>query len=825
MTGTNSGQQQQKVVNLHSYGQDQHGIAQGEAKRLLSECRDRVAEYLSGAVAATMEQIDDTLFERADKATSDIEQRIYFDAMREVRLRRSSVESKCRTLFQERFVALVRVKPRASGHSAAEADGGSQLSLLAHDDLEESLAATNMATKVRNLCHQELFELEKRLLLLLRREEMKNEDNPLGPETICSTFRDACGEVQVDVKAKLIVLKLFDKLAIPGMATLYRELNQFLVKNRVLPVIRHQVRRSAYRRPPAANSLAAPAGESGLDLPLFGPAGQIDPHSALHQLVGAGAPVAGTLPVGLATPGDVAGLTASAMEAVMGTLSAMQWGDRNAQFEGMPDPALVAQGTVNILRDIKAVPGLQPLVNADSVTIDIVALIFDHILDNRDVEPALKALIGRLQIPVLKVAILDKSFFTSRQHPARRLLDELARAAKGWDEREPRGDGSLYGEVEGIVETVIRDFADDVALFEEMTERLTAFLATEQSRAERYEARTTKALEGEERVMMAKVIVRDEIDRRVNKQQPPAPVAAFLGEHWFTVMLLYFLREGDEGSGWRRSQELMDTLLWSVQPKHTDRERQRLIGALGWLLEGLQEGMEMASVPELRRQGFLAELKSCHSRALREGRANQPAYEVAVQRQQAEARRTSRQALGAYLGEIEEQLPMETSPTDEVSMEDVLQYADFTEPCDSAEQDEQSPEVRRARYQELMESLRAEHEQMEVEEITIGEPGPEAECDDEHSELVARLQKGTWVEFTAQDGATVRGKLSWISPITGTYLFTNRQGVKVADRTSKGLALEFRRGSAKIIETQSLLDQALSSLLNKDSAQTLSPPS
>ena len=37
-----------------------------------------------------------------------------------------------------------------------------------------------------------------------------------------------------------------------------------------------------------------------------------------------------------------------------------------------------------------------------------------------------EALLGRLQIPTLKVALLDKSFFSSKSHPARRLLDDVA---------------------------------------------------------------------------------------------------------------------------------------------------------------------------------------------------------------------------------------------------------------------------------------------------------------------------------------------------------------------------------------------------------------
>lgn len=800
-----------KVVNLQSYERERGGIGSAEAKRVLTECRDRISEYLAGAVSATFDKVDDTLFERADKAVSDNEQTIYFDAMREIRRRRSEIEKRTRQLFLERFAEVLKRKPGDATTSSRAGDSGLSLSLIEHEDLEESLAASSMASKVRSTCHRELFELEKRLQLILRRKELKNEDNPIGPEVICGAFRDACHDIDVDVKAKLIVLKLFDKLAIPGLQALYQAINQYLIKNKILPTISHQVKRPAYQRPPMAPVPPQTSDLSGAYEQPGYTSGEINLYQALHHYVTGGAPgVSGGAPMSGGVP-----LAPAVLGPVVDALTAMQHGLGITNGGDATDGGQLAGGTVNVLREIKTAPGLQPLVSADGVTIDIVALIFDHILDNADVPPAMKALIGRLQIPVLKVAIIDKTFFASRNHPARRLLDTLARAATGWQESESRSEGSLYSEVESSVETVLREFNDDITLFAELADHLSDFIDNELNRAERVEERSAKALEGEERVMMAKVIVRDEIDRRVNKQSPPEPVTAFLRDHWYTVLLLYFLREGEEGNNWRRCVELMDTLLWSVQPKRTDRERQRLVGALGWLLEGLQEGMAMASTPEALRHAFLADLKQCHSQALSEGRSQQAQFEADNRQKELEAQRINLTGIEAYKQDIASVVP-DLAEIPELTEEEVMDYVDFSDPKQEANPEAQAEE-RRQRYEELVENLRENQEQVEIEEITIGNPSPEPEpdSDDHYTAMVAELQKGTWVEFTRADGTTVRGKLSWTSPLTGTYLFTNRQGLKVEDRTKRGLALEFRRGTAKLIEEKSLLDQALSNILGK----------
>ena len=53
------------------------------------------------------------------------------------------------------------------------------------------------------------------------------------------------------------------------------------------------------------------------------------------------------------------------------------------------------------------------------------------------------------------------------------------------------------------------------------------------------------------------------------------------------------------------------------------------------------------------------------------------------------------------------------------------------------------------------------------------------------------------------------------SSVTGAYLFTDRQGLKVADSTMHGLAVEFRRGSAVVIDDVPLFDRAVSSLMER----------
>src|SRR5690606_27799687 len=67
----------------------------------------------------------------------------------------------------------------------------------------------------------------------------------------------------------------------------------------------------------------------------------------------------------------------------------------------------------------------------DDEVINLVNMLFEFILQDRNLAAPMKNLISRLQIPIVKVALLDKTFFTKGGHAARRLLNDMATAALG----------------------------------------------------------------------------------------------------------------------------------------------------------------------------------------------------------------------------------------------------------------------------------------------------------------------------------------------------------------------------------------------------------
>src|SRR5213075_738050 len=185
------------------------------------------------------------------------------------------------------------------------------------------------------------------------------------------------------------------------------ELNKHLVEQQILPDIRAVAPR-AQPAPQRTKPKSAPAA------PTLAPASvsDADIFRVLAQILGQAGGIAGGAPVALP----------QAPQAFVAELTRMH-------RDGGPLITAADEILVNVVKGLKAGPHGGSLGSVDAMTIDIVAMLFDYIFDDRHIPASVKAVLGRLQIPVLKVALLDKAFFSSKAHPARRLLDRLSEAA------------------------------------------------------------------------------------------------------------------------------------------------------------------------------------------------------------------------------------------------------------------------------------------------------------------------------------------------------------------------------------------------------------
>ena len=161
----------------------------------------------------------------------------------------------------------------------------------------------------------------------------------------------------------------------------------------------------------------------------------------------------------VAAPGQGGSGSAAVMPAdagVLHELTLLQRGEPKAAHEQSAelDAASLRAGNVNVLRELRSSEFANQMNVVDVMTLDVVTMLFDFILDDKNIPDSMKALIGRLQIPVLKVAMIDNSVFSKKAHPVRRLLRRPIREAIR-DKREV--DVAMHAYPTGVLATLTRD--------------------------------------------------------------------------------------------------------------------------------------------------------------------------------------------------------------------------------------------------------------------------------------------------------------------------------------------------------------------------------
>ncbi|MEJ2345401.1 MAG: DUF1631 domain-containing protein [Gammaproteobacteria bacterium] len=793
----------------------------GRPRELMRKVEDAAGRQLKQLVRGMLDKADDALFDLANRADSNAAQQLYFDAMRDIRLKRGSIEhgmaENTRRFFDDFAAGQPLAREWSADDEALDADG---LALVEVDDMEELIAIRNMVAKAERASHHELYDLTVRLAEVTKRRDLKEDQHPLSPSAIVHAFGDTVQPLDLDMQVKLIIYKLFDKYVMSGVQALHKELNAVLVKEGVLPKIRRSVKNNGgtgYRRP-------APRQAFDDQMPL----GEDDPNGVVPHVGGAyGGAYGGGLMAG-GSPVVFGGMPITDAS-LLGALSSMQG---YVVENGYPDGMSPEEIGVQVLNVSRAVRGGR-VDGADEKTISMVSMIFDYILEDRSVPDAVKALIARLQIPVLKVALLDREFFSHKKHPARRLLNEMARASIGWAEDKSRDGDSLVEVIGSIVDRVLGDFEDDPDIFAELLEQFESYLEAEEERVRVFEERTRKTTEGKERVEFAKQRTEAWIEMWTSRDNLPDFIVDFLRTTWKNTLLITMHRYGEDSRQWAGHIKTVNNLLWSITPKKTAKGGRLLVEMIPGIVADVRKGMELASVhPETIRR-FFTDLAKLHAKTVNGGIERDFDDLPAVSTGSGDGQPAGDEHIPTLFDvpAIDEVLASSTRSGDpDFDQADDVEQLILNVQTQLAREHDGAPATQGSGADEQAMHLRSDVEGLlgdadEIEEIVLQAPGAsvtdrsETTHQDEFTALAEGLEVGGWVQFTDEHDNTVRAKLSWKSPLTSCCLFVNRKGLKVAEKSVAGFAAELRAGRARILDQVPVLDRAINALMDKGAEQ------
>ncbi|KOR39422.1 thymidine phosphorylase [Xanthomonas oryzae] len=580
----------------------------GRDQRLLEQAHDVFVPALAQVFAAAVAHFDDVLFDRAESAGTS--QLLFLDGMRELRRKREEVASQFRQQLEDGWQALVLGTPLSAEVVLAGDMGTGPLSLVPEHVLESRLAVRNLATVLLRDFKPVLARVDRRLGWIAGGLELMADTNPIGPEHLGVAIHEAFATCDLVPEVRLLLIKLCERDLAEPIGRLYVRLDETLAKAGVMPEMSQ-----AKRAPPRgdtpeerAQAQAQGSAEMGGDeqgdqyAPAWsnrfldrwahsrgrmqaatqrghaddGSAGGMDGETdhpggsqgmlleALHELlqqtrsVRDTAASAATVAVGQQRP-----LSQREMMSVLSLLQATPSATLQAAI-GDDDESLAQRLKNEVLSSATRLgvdPAMAKLDPMDEDAIDLVGMLFDVMLDERDLENRSREMIGRLVVPFVKVALLDRRMFVQKTHPARRLLNALAEACEG-NNGDSAAERVLMGKVEEIVDRLVAEFNENLAIFLTLEEEFRDFLSQHRRRVEIAERRATETQRGQEKLELARSRALSELEQRVPEDAGlPKAVEDFLRQPWLHHMTMAILRDGDEGPGTIEALAVADGVL------------------------------------------------------------------------------------------------------------------------------------------------------------------------------------------------------------------------------------------------------------------------
>lgn len=426
-----------------------------------------------------------------------------------------------------------------------------------------------------------------RLCALFGMPAARKIDAPLSEKQLAEYLKAALAGVELPTKIRFMLFRNFETALLSALPELLDETNEPMVKHGILPHLQslrtsrasgpavervvHTERAAVppqnaataqhYRHFDDAPEIGEGATEQALFRELCSHLHSWRPQHGYYQDPAmAGAPANGSSRRKLQKNETIALL--SSMQRILPEAVALALTNNELSLSAMLKSAMLGN-----TRKIGLAPDVVEINQDDEDAVDLVGMLFDVLMTERDFQEEAKSLMSRLIVPYAKAAVLDRRLFLTKAHPARKLLNALAEAVEG-----NQGDGAqerdLLNRAEVTVDRLVAGFNEDIAIFETLEVEMRSYLDQHQRRIELAEKRAKEAQRGQERLENARMLAARELQQRSLNSGLPVSVSEFFSRYWTHHLSMIALREGEDSQSWSLALQLADDILamLSTQP-------------------------------------------------------------------------------------------------------------------------------------------------------------------------------------------------------------------------------------------------------------------
>lgn len=538
-----------------------------EREKIVFKSHQAILKWARSHVSHYLNQLLEKLFVLADQADNNNSQTRFFQIRDEIKKQRHNIEQ---AFIDHLTGALNNYQQQKStcNDINQSRDQSEQLALVDEQKLEQSLAISSMTRKACADCAELLFALNQRFAVLQGRQQLNDHSNPVAPGVFAEAIQASMGGLLLDGKSQLISFKIFDSLFMAKLKGLYKLLNQHFIDQGILPNLKYH----ANKNPDPAHPEAAQA----LPEELQGITSQksIDHQAELFQLIS-------DIQIQLRQLNPRTPLPAEASLPAKQILESIQQLQLNAniQLRELVTPAAVAESDTSAFVEM-AEREAQRSNEVDADVIEIVGLMFEYMLNDEQLPTSIKSLLSYLHTPFLKIALLDKDFFSHPQHPARQLLNSLVAAGERWVEPQGNHKNEVFIKIKLLIEAILQEFNSDIRLLSEQAFAFNHFLRQYARRVRLTEKRAMQAAQGEDKLKQIRLKVDGYLQQKIADSELPAVIQSILFEPWANFLSFNLLRFGSRSEQWQQAASVVDDLLWFSlhcnpgNPEHLQRHAQ-----------------------------------------------------------------------------------------------------------------------------------------------------------------------------------------------------------------------------------------------------------
>ncbi|NCN70189.1 MAG: DUF1631 domain-containing protein [Betaproteobacteria bacterium] len=401
---------------------------------------------------------------------------------------------------------------------------------------------------------------------------------------------------------------------------------------------------------------------------------------------------------------------------------------------------------------------------AQVLSLEVVALMIDNLVQDQRLPEPVRLVLAQLEPALMRLVPVDARFFSNKQHPARRLLQEITEHGLAFSSQDEPLFAAFMASLERFVSplsTLSMDSAAPFAVALASLELEWELCGIKESVSPDNDEAKVALKVAEDRHLLANKMAAEMRTNTELKKMPQSVVDFLLGP-WAQVMASAQLnnQKGSNDPGGYKA--LVAMLLWSAQPELTTTNLDQLTKLVPRLLVCLREGLRLIDYPPTKTSLFFDVLMKLHQQAFDQKTA-QPVTPA------------NTKVTVSLAGEPEGWVaPEEARVSGLMSLQDEI--------------DATKASVPPSRSVVLSAVLT------------------------EQDVILDALNTGCWVELRVNLGWS-RTQLTWISPQKTMYLFTNIQG-KTQSMTKRMLLRLSQTGAFKVLAEQPVVEDALDGVLH-----------